>query len=163
MRTRIRGHRTLVVAGQDPSIGRARGIALAQDKAPFASTTSLRERAVAQSKLGRAEGALRSARAYLHDRIGHGWDRALAGGELTLEEKAEVLLAAVQAVDASARAVEAAFAIAGTTAIRRTSELEQHLRDIAVLKQQGFVSEGRFETVAQVLLGLLPDLGFVAL
>jgi alkylation response protein AidB-like acyl-CoA dehydrogenase len=138
-------------------------IALAQDKAPFASTTSLRERAVAQSKLGRAEGALRSARAYLHDRIGHGWDRALAGGELTLEERAEVLLAAVQAVDASARAVEAAFSAAGTTAIRRNGRLEQHLRDIAVLKQQGFVSESRFETVAQVVLGLPPDLGFVAL
>ena len=138
-------------------------VAVAQDKTPFASTTSLRERAVAQSKLGRAEGALRSARAFLHDRIGHGWDRALAGAELTLEEKAEVLLAAVQAVDASAVALNAAFSAAGTTAIRKTSRLERHLRDIVVLQQQGFVSESRFETVAQVQLGLPPDLGFVGL
>ena len=138
-------------------------IALAQDKTPFASRTRLHERAVAQSKLGRAEGALRSARTYLYDRIGHGWERSLAGGELSLSEKAEVLLASVQAIDASTGAVEAAFSAAGTTAIRRECRLEQHLRDISVLKQQGFVSESRFETVAQVLLGLPPDLGFIAL
>ena len=138
-------------------------VALAHDKTPFASTATLRERAVAQSKLGRAEGAVRSARAFLHDRIGHGWDRAVDGRELSLEERAEVLLAAVQAIDASTNAVEAAFSVAGTSAIRRGSRLEQHLRDISVLKQQGFVSESRFETVAQVLLGLPPDLGFVGL
>jgi alkylation response protein AidB-like acyl-CoA dehydrogenase len=138
-------------------------LAIAHDKTPFASTMGLRNRAVAQSKLGRAEGALRSAETYLHDRISYGWDRAVAGGELALEEKAEVLLAAAQAVDASARAVEAAFSAAGTTAIKRGGRLEQHLRDISVLKQQGFVSASRFETVAQVLLGLPPDLGFVAL
>ena len=136
---------------------------LAQDKTPFASTSRLRERGAAQSKLGRAEGALRSARSYLHDRIGEGWDRAVAGGELTLAEKADVLLAAVQAIEASTFAVDAAFSAAGTSAIRRGSRLEQSLRDISVLKQQGFVSESRFETVAQVFLGLAPDLGFVAL
>jgi hypothetical protein len=32
-----------------------------------------------------------------------------------------------------------------------------------VLRQQGFVSESRFETVGHVALGLPPDLGFVAL
>jgi alkylation response protein AidB-like acyl-CoA dehydrogenase len=138
-------------------------VSLAQERTPFASTTRLRERAVAQAKLGRAEGAVQSARTFLHDRIGHGWDRAVAGSELTLEEKAVMLLAAVQAIDASAHAVEAAFAAAGTTAIMRSNRIEQHLRDISVLKQQGFVSESRFETVAQVLLGLPPDLGFVAL
>lgn len=138
-------------------------VAVAQEKTPFASRTSLRERAVAQSKLGRAEGAVRSARAFLYDRLAHGWGRAVAGGELTLDEKAEVLLAAVQAIDASAWAVRAAFSASGTTAIMKGSRLERHLRDISVLQQQGFVSESRFETVAQVQLGLSPDLGFVAL
>ena len=138
-------------------------IDIAQDKTPFASPSKLRERGVAQAKLGRAEGCVRSARTYLYDRIGLGWDRAVAGGELSLEEKADVLLAAVQAIDAGVRAVEAAFSVAGTTAIWRQCRLEQHLRDISVLKQQGFVSESRFETVAQVLLGLAPDLGFIAL
>ena len=138
-------------------------VGVAKEKTPFASRTSLRERAVAQSKLGRAEGAVRSARAFLYDRLAHGWERAVAEADLTLDEKAEVLLAAVQAIDASAWAVRTAFSAAGTTAIMKGSRLERHLRDISVLQQQGFVSESRFETVAQVQLGLPPDLGFVAL
>jgi len=44
-------------------------VALAQGKTPFASATTLRERPSAQGKVGRAEGALRSARAYLYSRI----------------------------------------------------------------------------------------------
>lgn len=136
---------------------------VAQRKTPFSSTTTLRERATAQGKLGRAEGALRAARTYLYDRIAWGWERTVAGDELTLEERTEVLLACVQAVDASAHAVELASAAAGTSAIYRRSRLEQHFRDMQVLKQHGFVSESRFETVGQVFMGLPPDLGFVAL
>lgn len=160
----------VLVASYAPAVGLgiarealAELLALAQTKTPFASATSLGARAVTQANIGRAEGALRSARTYLYDRISHGWDRALAGGELPLDEKAEVLLAAVQAIDASARAVEAAFSAAGTDAIKRSRPLERHLRDMSVLKQQGFISASRFETVAQVLLGLPRDLGFVGL
>lgn len=165
-----RGAAMLLVASYIPAVALGLAadaltevVALAQDKTPFASTTRLRERAATQAKLGRAEGALRSARAYLHDRIGHGWQRTVEGVDLSLEEKAELLLASAQAVDAGTRAVHTAFSAAGTTAIHRGSRLERHLRDISVLKQQGFVSESRFETFAQVLLGLPPDLGFVAL
>lgn len=137
--------------------------ALAQGKTPFASTTTLRERATAQAKLGRAEGLLRSARAYLYDRLSWGWDQTIAGVELTLEQRAEVLLACVQAIAASAQAVDLVYSAAGTSAIYKRSRIEQHFRDANVLRQQGFVSESRFETVGQVNLGLPPDLGFVAL
>ena len=165
-----RGPAMLLVASYIPAaaLGIARDaidevVALTEGKTPFSSATSLRHRGAVQAKLGRAEGALRSARAYLHDRITEGWRRTLDGADLALEDRAELLLASVQAVDASVGAVDAAFSIAGTTAIHRGSRLERHLRDIAVLKQQGFVSEGRFETFAQVRLGLAPELGFVAL
>jgi len=138
-------------------------VALAQGKTPFASATTLRERATAQAKLGRAEGLLRSARTYLYDRLAWGWDRTVAGVELTLEQRSEVLLACVQAITASAQAVDLVYSAAGTSAIYRRNRIEQHFRDINVLRQQGFVSESRFETVGQVSLGVPPDLGFVAL
>lgn len=138
-------------------------LALAQAKTPFASATTLRERATAQARLGRAEGLLRSARSYLYDRLASGWEQTVAGVELTLEQRAEVLLACVQAIAASAQAVDLVYAAAGTSAIFKRNRIEQHFRDAAVLRQQGFVSESRFETVAQVELGLPPDLGFVAL
>lgn len=165
-----RGAAMLLVASYVPAV--ALGIArdaidevvkLAEAKTPFSSGTTLRDRGAVQAKLGRAEGALRSARAYLYDRIAEGWRRTVDGHDLTLDDRAELLLAAVQAIDASVAAVDQAFSIAGTTAIHRGSRFERHLRDIAVLKQQGFVSESRFETFAQVRLGLAPELGFVAL
>ena len=138
-------------------------VALAQGKTPFASATTLRERATAQAKLGRAEGLLQSARSFLLDRLAWGWERTVAGEELSLEQRSEVLLACVQAIAASAQAVDLVYSAAGTSAIHKRSRIEQHFRDVNVLRQQGFVSEGRFETVGQVELGLPPDLGFVAL
>lgn len=165
-----RGAAMLLVASYVPAValGIAQDaidevVALADAKTPFSSATTLRDRGAVQAKLGRAEGGLRSARAYLHDRIAEGWRRTVDGDDLALENRAELLLASVQAIDASVAAVDAAFSIAGTTAIHRGSPLEGHLRDTAVLKQQGFVSESRFETFAQVRLGLAPELGFVAL
>jgi len=164
------GAAMLLVASYIPSValGIARDaieevIALAEAKTPFSSATTLRDRGAVQAKLGRAEGLLRSARAYLHDRIADAWRRTVDGDDLPLDDRAELLLASVQAIDASAAAVEAAFSVAGTTAIHRGSRLERHLRDISVLRQQGFVSESRFQTFAQVRLGLTPELGFVAL
>lgn len=165
-----RGAAMLLVASYIPAValGIARDaidevVALAEAKTPFSAATTLRDRGAVQAKLGRAEGGLRSARAYLHDRIAEGWRRTVDDDDLALEDRAELLLASVQAIDASVFAVDAAFSIAGTTAIHRGGPLERHLRDSAVLKQQGFVSESRFETFAQVRLGLAPELGFVAL
>jgi alkylation response protein AidB-like acyl-CoA dehydrogenase len=138
-------------------------VALARAKTPFASATTLRERATAQAKLGRAGGLLRSARAYLYDRLDWAWKQTVGGVELTLEQRAEVLLACVQTITASAQAVDLVYSAAGTSAIHKRNRIEQHFRDANVLRQQGFVSESRFETVGQVQLGLPPDLGFVAL
>lgn len=138
-------------------------VELASGKTPFASSTTLRERASAQSKVGRAEGLLRSARAYLYDRVSYAWDHALAGTVPTLEEKAEFLLASVQAQYAAVRATDMMYSAAGASAIYKRSRLEQLFRDVHVLRQHGFLSESRFETVGQVALGLDPDLGFIAL
>lgn len=138
-------------------------IDLAVGKTPFASTTTLRERATAQAKLGRAEGLLRSARAFLYDRMVWGWEQTRTGVELTLGQRAEVLLACVQAITAAAQAVDLVYSAAGTSAIYKRHRLERLFRDANVLRQQGFVSESRFETVGQVEFGLPPELGFVAL
>jgi alkylation response protein AidB-like acyl-CoA dehydrogenase len=138
-------------------------IALAAGKTPFASTTTLRERAGAQAKVGRAEGLLRSARAFLYDRVARGWERTLLGEELSLEDRTELLLTCVQANLASAEAVELVYSAAGTSAIYKRNRLERLFRDAQVMKAHGFASESRYETVGQVAMGLPPDLGFVAL
>ena len=51
---------------------------LAQGKIPVASSTALRGRASAQSKLAQAEAAVRSARLFLFDTLGEAWAAAVS-------------------------------------------------------------------------------------
>lgn len=138
-------------------------IDIATGKTPFNSTTTLRERAAAQARIGRAEAILRSSRSMLYELLDEQWKRSLAGVDATIEQRAELLMAAVHAMQSATQAVEFAFSTAGTTGIYQRSRLERLFRDAEVLKQHGFVNESRYETVGQVLFGLPPDMGFLYL
>lgn len=138
-------------------------VAAAQGKTPFNSQTTLRERPLAQTNLGKAEGLLRSARSFLFETIGSAWDHAVAGTVPSFEEKTEYLLAGIQTHTACVQAVDLLYATAGTTGIYKRNRLEQHFRDVQVLRQHGFLNESRYQSVGQVALGLEPELGFVAL
>jgi len=136
--------------------------AIAQSKTPFIGSSVLRQRAAAQAKIAQAEAAVRSGRALLCDTLAAAWEKTLAGERLSLEEKADLLLATTNAVQSSAKAVELMYSAAGTTGIYTRSPLERHFRDMEVLKQHGFASENRWETTGQVYLGLQPDFALVA-
>jgi len=136
--------------------------ALAQGKTPFISSSVLRQRAAAQAKVAQAEAAVRSGRALLYDTLAAAWDKTLAGERLALEDKTDLLLAATNAVQSAAQAVEWMYRVAGTTGMYTRSPLERHFRDMEVLKQHGFTSENRWETTGQVYLGLQPDFAMVA-
>ena len=130
---------------------------LAQGKTPFMSATSLRERPVAQATLGRAEGLLRSARAFYYETLTQTWERTSAEQASTREEKGHLLLAAVQVVRSAVEAVDLVYGLAGTTGIYKRSPLERYFRDVHTLRHHGFVSESRYQTYGQVILGLNPD------
>jgi alkylation response protein AidB-like acyl-CoA dehydrogenase len=55
------------------------------------------------------------------------------------------------------------YNVAGTSGIYTRNPLERYFRDMQVLKQHGFASENRYETVGQVYLGLPPEFAPVAL
>jgi indole-3-acetate monooxygenase len=136
-------------------------IALAQGKTPFVSTTVLRERPAAQACVGQAEAALRAARALLYDTLAEAWERTLAGEPASLEEKATLLLATTNATQSAAKAVELIYTAAGSTGFHTQSPIERFFRDAQVLKQHGFMSASRWETIGQVYLGLQPDFAMV--
>jgi hypothetical protein len=50
------------------------------------------------------------------------------------------------------------FTLGGSSAVFVGSPLERLFRDAQVIRQHGFVAESRYETTAQVALGLEPDL-----
>lgn len=136
--------------------------ALAEKKTPLGSSVSIRERGVVQRKLGKAEALVQSGRAYLYQKIAETWNRILSGEKIALEEKADLLLAAAHTNQSCAKAVDLMYSAAGSTAIYTSNKLEHYFTDAQVIRQHGFMNESRYETAAQVYLGLQPDLPVIA-
>jgi alkylation response protein AidB-like acyl-CoA dehydrogenase len=131
---------------------------LAGKKTPLGSTVTIKERGVVQRKLGEAEALVQSSRAYLYQQIAESWNRTLAGEKISFEEKAGLQLAAAHTNQSCFKAVDLMYSAAGSTAIYTRNKLEHYFADAQVIRQHGFVNESRYETVAQVYLGLQPDL-----
>src|SRR6185295_2606236 len=135
--------------------------ALSSKRMPMASAVTLRDRGVAQARLGRAEAMLRSARAYMYETMADAWERTKAGETFTPQQRANILLAAAHAGQAGGEVTEMMFTSGGSSAVFAKSPLERLFRDSQVVRQHGFVAASRYETAAQVLLGLEPDLPLI--
>jgi alkylation response protein AidB-like acyl-CoA dehydrogenase len=134
---------------------------LSSKRVPMASMVPLRDRGVAQARLGRAEAMLRSARAYMYETMNDAWTRTQAGETMTTEQRANILLAAAHAAQIGAEVTDMMFSSAGSSAVFTRHPMERLFRDSQVIRQHGFVAASRYETVAQVLLGLEPDLPLI--
>lgn len=130
---------------------------LALGKTPFMSTTSLRERPVAQLALGRAEGVLSAARSFFYATVTEAWERTWAGQASTREEKGRLMLAAVHLMQSCVEVVDQVSGVAGTSGIYTRSPLERAFRDVHTARHHGWVSESRYGTYGQIALGLEPD------
>lgn len=136
---------------------------LAGRKTPLGFRRSLRERPAVQAALARGEAMLRAARLLFYDTLESAWDRAVRGDGFSLEQKAELLLAAAHAATTAAKVTDLMHRLAGTTGIYTRNPLERHFRDAQTLRHHGFLSENRFETVGQVFLGVEPEFPMVAI
>jgi alkylation response protein AidB-like acyl-CoA dehydrogenase len=134
---------------------------LSDKKTPLGSMVTIRERGVVQRKLGRAEALVQSARIYLHQKISDCWNKILAGETISLEEKADLLLAATHSNQSCLEAVELVYTAAGTNGIYLKNKLSHYFCDAEVLRLHGFMNESRYETAGQVHFGLAPDLPII--
>ena len=89
--------------------------------------------------------------------------RAARGVTLTLDDKANLMLAGTHAADTVAKVTEMVHRLAGTSGIYETSRIERHFRDAHTLRHHGLVCPNRFETVGQVYLDVEPEFPFVHL
>jgi alkylation response protein AidB-like acyl-CoA dehydrogenase len=129
-------------------------IELAGTKSPAYMTKPLKDRAIVQAQIGRAEAALGAGRAFLYQSLQDAWTEAEKGRTIDLSHKMRIQLAATQAVTAAAEAVDLVQAAAGTTGIREEYCFERYFRDVHTISQHGFISASRFESVGQLLLGV---------
>ena len=130
---------------------------LAGGKVPQGSARTLAQRPAAQADAARADATVRSATAFLHDAVGAAWDRAAAGAEMTTEDRRLLRLAATDATQRCADAVNRLYRTAGGEAVYERCPLEKLFRDINVATQHAMVSERLFETTGRIALGLDTD------
>lgn len=127
-------------------------VALA-NKRPANSSRSLSERPALQAELAEAEAAARSARAWIREVVGECWDAA-ACGTLQDEHRRLIRLAANNAVERSAHAVDLCQRAAGGTAIHDGQPLQRVFRDMHVATQHGMVARRVLEPIGRMAFGL---------
>lgn len=128
-------------------------VALAEGKRPLFSSRTLAESAHTAIELARAEAALRSARAFLHDEVGRCWDAVLAGSRIDVPARIGLRLAGVNAASRGAEVADAAYTLAGGSSVYESNVLQRCLRDAHVVTQHMQVAPKLHETLGKVLLG----------
>jgi alkylation response protein AidB-like acyl-CoA dehydrogenase len=135
---------------------------LAVHKTAMGTMKTLRDRTTTQATLAEAEGMLRAARLLFYDTLATTWRLTLGGEPVTLEQRADLLLAGAHAARSASRVAELMHRLGGTTGIYERSPLERHFRDAQTVRHHGFLCESRLEAVGQVYLGVAPEFPLVA-
>lgn len=132
-------------------------VALAGSKTPDGSGRPLAARPAAQSEVALAEATLRSARAFYREAIATAWEAATRYGEIDVTHRRDIRLATTHATQASAAVVGRMYALAGGSAVYRSSPLQRIFRDAHVATQHMMVSSSTLELTGRLLLGLETD------
>jgi len=132
-------------------------VLLAGGKKPQGSTRTLAERPTAQAALAEAEAKLRGARAFFYEAVDTAWSRATAAGDISMEERALLRLAATHATRASAEVTRAVYDLGGGSSVHLSSPLQRRFRDAHVATQHVMISPATLELAGRVLMGLPTD------
>jgi alkylation response protein AidB-like acyl-CoA dehydrogenase len=156
--------RTLVFASGDAAValGTARSCLaafteLATTKTPRAMDALLRDQAMVQHDVGRAEARLRSGRAFLLEAVREIWDAVVAAGEVTLDQRANLRLATTHGIRLAVEVVDLVYNMAGATAAYESSLIQRHFQDVHVMSQHLQARLAHYELVGRHWLGLKID------
>jgi len=104
-----------------------------------------------------------SARAWLHAVISKLWEKTVHAELVSIQERAECLLATTNATRSAAAAVEIAYTAGRGSANYRRSPLQRQVRDIHAVTQHIGTAPAQYETSGRMLLGLMPDVPLILL
>lgn len=127
------------------------------EKRPSGSSRSLAERPIVQAQIAEADAAARSARAFIREVVDECWEAAASEGVMTDEHKRLLRLAATNAAERCARAVDLCYHAAGGTAVYQDCALQRVFRDTHVATQHGMVAPRTLEPVGRMVFGLPTD------
>lgn len=144
------------------AIGVARGALdtfadLAQSKIPMLSSSTLRDRPIAQYKMGECEAKLRAARAFLMEAMDAVHDELEAGAPTPSAERTYMgRLACTYAANASMEVVDVIHNAAGTSGMRMYSPMERKLRDAHGCATHRWVAHPLYQDLGKIFLGHEP-------
>jgi alkylation response protein AidB-like acyl-CoA dehydrogenase len=132
-------------------------IEIAVGKTPERASQRLCNNHDAQTRLSRAESLVRAARLLLLDSVERQWTMLLDSGDVTMESRAGVRLAASHAVASATDAIDLLYRGAGATSLYTSCPLERAFRDVHAIAQHIGVHARVMETTGRVLFGLETD------
>jgi alkylation response protein AidB-like acyl-CoA dehydrogenase len=113
---------------------------------------AMRENSATQGQIGRTEGNLRAARAYLYATVTEVWRELTRTGEATDEHRIALRLAATWTIHQAASVVDTAYRMAGATAVFRANKFERRFRDMHAISQQVQARDTHYEDVGKAML-----------
>jgi alkylation response protein AidB-like acyl-CoA dehydrogenase len=114
--------------------------------------TAMRENSATQGLIGRTEGNWRAARAYLYSTAADAWQGLLSTGKLSEEHRVSLRLASTWAIHQAASVVDAAYHMAGATAVFKANKFERRFRDMHAIAQQIQARDTHYEDVGKNIL-----------
>jgi indole-3-acetate monooxygenase len=127
-------------------------IDLARGKASL-GIKAMRENNAVQALIGRTEGNLRAARAYLYATAAEAWRDLCESGNLSEEHRVALRLASTWTIHQAAAVVDTAYHMAGATAVFRANPFERRFRDMHAIAQQIQARDTHYEDVGKAILG----------
>jgi alkylation response protein AidB-like acyl-CoA dehydrogenase len=126
---------------------------LASAKVPMLAETELAANPLFRYQLAEADAHLRAARALLDADAAAIWATAVAGRDVTTEQRGRLRASGVWITTAAARVVDVAYTAGGGSALYLSSPLQRRLRDVHALTQHFAIKADTFTTVGAVLAG----------
>lgn len=126
-------------------------IELARGKTPQ-GLKAMRENNAVQGTIGRTEASLRAARAYLYTTAADVWRDLVRGDALTEAHRIALRIAATWTIHQSASVVDAAYHMAGATAVFSANKFERRFRDMHAIAQQIQARDTHYEDAGKAIL-----------
>jgi alkylation response protein AidB-like acyl-CoA dehydrogenase len=136
-------------------------VEFAAAKVPRGTDRSIRENPAVQAQVATANARLGAARAYLHETLRTVWAEVARDHQLRVEQQVAVRLASTHATHEAAAVVDAAYTLAGSSAIFEDRPFERRFRDVHAVTQQLQARRSHYEHVGRFLLGLSPEPSFL--
>jgi indole-3-acetate monooxygenase len=115
---------------------------------------SLAERATVQTEFAQVTAELKAARAFMMDELAQSWEAAQAQGQISLEGRAGLRLAATHLTRVAANVCRRVHDMSGGVAVFSGNVLERRLRDAQTMTAHMMIASPTYELTGKILLGV---------